>query len=340
MTVKFAVIGCGRIAPNHFDAIKNSPHTKLVAVCDIIEEKAKKAAYENGLEKWYTDAVHMLESEEIDVCCVLTPSGLHCETACLAAKHGVNVLCEKPLEISVEKMQKMIDTCRENHVKLGSIFQRRTYDGAIKVKEIIEKGSIGKVTLADASLKYYRDQDYYDSGEWRGTWELDGGGALMNQGVHGVDMISWIMGGVHSVYANCETLVWDIETEDTAVVNVKFKNGALGVIQATTTAYPGLDTIFSFHGTEGSISFGDDRLYMWDVKDKALKKPEIYSSMGGKNCQYSSTNMGHITQIEDMALAIIEDREPMITGEDAKKSVEIILAIYESARTGKEIVIS
>jgi len=339
MLVKFALIGCGRISPNHFDAIENAPHATLVAVCDIVEEKAKKAALENGLEKWYTDAETMLKNEDIDVCCILVPSGLHCELTCLVASYGVNVLCEKPLDVTKEKMQKMIDTCKANGVKLGSIFQRRSYDGAIKVREIIQQGKIGKVTLGDASLKYFRDQEYYDSGEWRGTWELDGGGALMNQGVHGVDMISWIMGGVHSVYAHCKTLAWDIETEDTAVVSVRFKNGALGVIQATTTAYPGLDTIFSFHGTEGSISFGDDKLYMWEVKDETLEKPEIHNSMGGKNCQYSTTNIGHIMQIEDMALAVIEDREPMITGEDAKKSVEIILAIYESARTGKEIVL-
>lgn len=339
MIVKFAIIGCGRISSNHLDAIKNAPHAELVAVCDIVEEKAKKTALENGLKKWYTDAEEMLKNEKIDVCSILTPSGLHCECTCLVASYGVNVLCEKPLDVTKEKMQKMIDCCKENNVKLGSIFQRRAYDGAIKTKEIIEKGGIGKVTLADASLKYYRDQEYYDSGDWRATWELDGGGALMNQGVHGIDMISWIMGGIHSVYARCEKLVWDIDVEDTAVVNVKFKNGAIGVIQGTTTAYPGLDTIFSFHGPDGSISFGDNQIYTWQLKDKTIKEPEINNSMGGKNCQYSETNIGHITLIEDMAMAVIEDRAPMITGEEAKKSVEIILAIYESAKTNKEVVI-
>ena len=337
MTVKFALIGCGRISENHLDAIKNAPHAELVSVCDIDEKKARKTALENGLEKWYTNAEEMLKNEEIDVCCILTPSGLHCECACLAARYGVNVFCEKPLEVSAEKMQKIIDCCKENNVKLGCVFQRRTYDGAIKAKEIIETGKLGRVTLADASLKYYRDQEYYDSGDWRATWELDGGGALMNQGVHGIDMISWIMGGIHSVYAYCDKLVWDIEVEDTAVVTVRFKNGAVGVIQGTTTAYPGLDTVFSFHGPDGSISFGDDDIYLWELKDKGIEKPKVYGSMGGKNCQYSTTNYGHTVLVEDMAMAILENREPMITGEDAKKSVEVILAIYESARTGKEI---
>ena len=331
------MIGCGKISGNHFDAIKNAPHAKLQAVCDIIEIRAKNAALENGLDKWYTDIETMLENEEIDVCCILTPSGMHCEHTCMVAMHKINVLCEKPLEVTSEKMEKMINCCKENGVKLGVIFQRRTYDGAIRTKEIIESGQLGKVTLADASLKYYRDKKYYDSGEWRATLELDGGGALMNQGVHGIDMLSWIMGGVKSVYAYCEKLSWNIEVEDTAVVLVKFKNGAMGVIQGTTTAYPGLDTVMSFHGTAGSISFGDDDFYYWKLRDESIKKPSIYGSMGGENCQYSTTNFGHTYQIEDMALSVFENREPMIPGEEARKSVEIILAIYESARTGKEI---
>lgn len=339
MKIKFAVVGCGRIAPSHLEGIKNAPHAELVAVCDIVEEKAKQAAKDYGLSKWYTDTETMLKSEDIDVCCVCTPSGNHSEIACLAANYKKHVLCEKPLEVTSEKMQQMIDTCRKNNVKLGAIFQRRTFDGAIKIKEIIESGALGKVTTADVSMKYYRDQEYYDSDTWRGTWEYDGGGALMNQGVHGIDMLSWIMGGIHSVYALCDNLSWDIQVEDTAVVCVKFKNGALGVIQGTTTAYPGLDTVFSFHGPEGSISFGDNKVYTWQLKDENKKEPEITGSMGGINCQYSTNNFGHDTQVEDMAMAVINDRDPMVTGEDAKKSVEIILAIYESSKTGKEIIL-
>ncbi len=337
MLANFAIIGCGRISVNHLDAIKNAPHARLVAVCDIIEEKAKMVALENGLSKWYTNAEEMLKNEKIDVCCILTPSGMHCEHVCLAAKHRVHVLCEKPLDVTKEKMQKMLDCCKENNVKIGAVFQRRTHDGAIKVRELVQSGKIGKIMLADASLKYYRNQEYYDSDAWRGTWELDGGGALMNQGIHGIDMLSWLMGGIKSVYAKCATLSWNIAVEDTAVVNVSFKNGAIGVIQGTTAAYPGLDTIFSLHGSKGSISFGDNGLYTWELEDKSIKKPEILDSMGGKNCQYISTNKGHALQIEDMALAVIENREPMITGEEAMKSVEIVLAIYESAKTGKEI---
>lgn len=339
MIIKFAIIGCGRISINHIDAIQNAPHAHLVAVCDIVESKARKAALDAGIDKWYTDIETMLNSEKIDVCCILTPSGMHCEHACIVAKHKVNVLCEKPLDVTKEKMEKMIKCCKDNGVRLGAIFQRRTYDGAIRTKEAILNGELGVVTLADASLKYYRNQEYYDSGEWRATWEYDGGGALMNQGIHGIDMINWIMGGIKSVYATCQTLAWDIEVEDTAVVNVKFNNGAIGVIQGTTAAYPGHDTIFSFYGTKGSISFGDNEFYCWQLDNPQNTKPDITGSMGGINCQYNTNNYGHTYLVEDMALAVINGREPMITGTEAKKSVDIILDIYESARSGKEVFI-
>ena len=333
--VKFAIIGCGRISGNHIDAINHAPHAKLVACCDLIEEKAKAAAERYGCA-WYTDINTMLAMEEIDVCSILTPSGMHCEHTCMVAEKKINVLCEKPLDVSEEKMRKMIACCRENGVKLGCIFQRRTYDAAIKTREAVENGYLGKITLADAYLKYYRDQEYYDSGEWRATWKLDGGGALMNQGVHGVDLINWIMGGIESVDADCETLNWNIEVEDTAVVRVRYKNGAIGVIEGATTAYPGLDTVFSIHGTEGSIAFGDNGFYIWDLKNK-LPAPDVTGSMGGINCQYSTTNYGHTYQVEDMALSVLENRDPMITGEDAMESVKIILAIYKSSREKRKI---
>ena len=326
-------------APNHLDAIAHAPSAKLVAVCDVIEEKAKKTALENGLSKWYTDAKTMFESEQIDVCCDLVPSGLHHEIAILAAEHGIHVLCEKPLDVSEENMAAMIDACHKNNVKLGGIFQRRTFCAAQETKKIIEEGRLGKVTIGDAYLKYYRDQKYYDSGEWRGTWELDGGGALMNQGIHGIDLIAWIMGGIHSVWARCGRLVWDTEVEDTAVISAKFKNGAIGVIEGTTSVFPGLDTVFSVGGSNGNISFGDNGYYSWQFKDNPIPQPEVVGSMGGLNCAYSKDNIGHTVQVEDMARAVLEDRDPMVTGGDSRNTVRVILAIYESARTGREVVL-
>ncbi len=333
--VNFALIGCGRISPNHLDAIKNAPHARLVAVCDIIEEKAKKVAEENNCP-YYTDFHKMIDNEEIDVCCILTPSGYHSKHACEVAKRGVHVFCEKPIDVTLDKADELIACCKENGVKLGCVFQRRTFEAAIKTKEAIEKGYLGKVTLADAYLKYYRDDAYYAEDEWRGTIALDGG-ALMNQSVHGIDMINWIMGGIDSVSADCRTYAWDIEAEDTAVIRVKYKNGAMGVIEGTTTAYPGLETIIAVHGTKGSIIFGDTGVHVWDLADKSIPKPAFTTSMGGANCQYNENNFGHTYLIEDMALAVLNDREPMISGEEAKKAVNVILASIKSSKENKEI---
>ncbi len=336
--VNFAIVGCGRIAPFHAGGIKMSESARLVAVCDIIEEKAKAFAAEYGVEKYYTDADEMFEKEQIDVCCVCVPSGLHHVIAIKAAEHKINVLTEKPIDITPENIEAMINACEKNGVKLGAIFQRRTYQAAQEVKKMIDSGALGKITIGSAYLRFYRDQDYYDSGEWRGTWALDGGGALMNQGVHGIDMIAWLMGGVKSVRADCQRLLWNTEVEDTAVITVRFNNGAIGVIEGTTSVYPGLETIFSIGGENGSVMFGDNKIYKWIFKEGGPKEPVIENAFAGTNCSYDECTP-HSIQIEDMARAVIENREPMLGGREAAKAVKIILAIYESSRTGKEVVL-
>ncbi len=334
--VRFAIVGCGRIAPFHADGIAKAPSAELCAVCDVVEEKARDFALKRGLQKWYTDADDMFRNEKIDVCCVCVPSGLHHEIAIKAAGYGINVLCEKPLDINSDNMLEMIKACEDNNVKLGAIFQRRTYQAACEVKKAIDNGSFGKITIGSAHLYFYRDQDYYDSGEWRGTWALDGGGALMNQGVHGVDMITWLMGGVKSVRADCKRLLWNTEVEDTAVITLTYKNGAVGVIECTTSVYPGLETVFTVGGQNGSVLFGDNMIYSWKFKNDTPSQPEIEDAFAGTNCSYDDCSP-HAVQIEDMARAVIENREPMITGKEAMQSVKVILAIYESARTGREV---
>jgi len=249
------------------------------------------------------------------------------------------VLCEKALDVTKEKIDKMINACKEAGVLLGGIFQRRTSIGAINMGKAIQEGKLGKIVMASAYLKYYRSQEYYDSDSWRGTWELDGGGALMNQGIHGIDMLQWLAGDILSVNARCATLARNIEVEDTAVITVKFKNGALGVIEGATSVYPGQDTIFSVHGEKGSIILGDKGFYAWDIMGSDEKHPDAGEGFGGLNCGWSSTNTGHILQVQDMAEAVLTGRQPMIPGEEAQKAVNIILAIYESSRTGSEVFI-
>ncbi|WZL78667.1 Gfo/Idh/MocA family oxidoreductase [Eubacteriales bacterium mix99] len=340
--VRFGIIGCGVIAPNHANAIVNNDRAQLVAVCDIDETKGKAFQQKYAAPYFHKDYHELLKREDVDVVCICTPSGMHGDMTIDAARAGKHVFCEKPLDIHSEKMTQMIDACRENHVKLGCVFQRRLMKEAIATKEAFENGEFGKIVLADAYLKYYRSQEYYNSAGWRGTWDLDGGGALMNQGVHGIDMILWLAGDVKSVFARCETLAREIQVEDTALAVLKFKSGAVGVIEGTTSVYPAQETRFEIHGENGSVIFSDSGFRQWrKVGEEQDTFPDIKNEkVGGSSDPKAISGSGHYALIDDMISAVLEDRDPMITGESARKAVDLILAIYESAKTGKEIFLS
>lgn len=338
--IKFAIVGAGIISSFHAEAIARHDSAELIAICDIELDKAKKLGDDFSVKKTYADYEEMFKEEEIDVVSVCVPSGLHAEVTIAAAKAGINVLCEKPLDILPDKMTEMINICREKKVKLGAVYQRRTLEAAIKTRAAIQEGKLGKLVLGDAYLKYYRSPEYYESAGWRGTWELDGGGALMNQGVHGVDLIQWMVGDVESVFAYAAPLVRDIEVEDTAVITLKYKNGAFGVIQSTTSVYPGQETRFEIHGEQGSIIFGDSGFKQWDFIGSDEGLPQVGNSEGGSSDPKVISNEGHYIFVDDMIQAIREDRDPMVSGEEARKAVDLILAIYESSRTGKEVLLT
>lgn len=335
--IKFAIIGAGVIAPFHAKSIVKNENAELVAICDIEIEKAIKLGEEYGVNKTYKDYNDMFKEEEIDVVSICVPSGIHAEVAIAAAQAGIHVLCEKPLDIKAEKMTDMIDICKGNNVKLGVVFQRRILDAAEITRKAIHEGKLGKIVLGDAYLKYYRSPEYYESAGWRGTWEMDGGGALMNQGVHGIDLIQWMVGDVESVFAYTAPLVRDIKVEDTAVVAMRYKNGAFGVIQSTTSVYPGQETRFEIHGENGSIIFDDNGFIEWKFLDSDEEAPPIGNKEGGSDDPKSISEDGHSIYVDDMIKAIKEDREPLVTGEEARKSVDLILAIYKSSRTRLEV---
>ncbi len=336
--VRFGIIGCGVIAPWHARSIVDIEEAELLACCDIIRERAEKLAEEFGVPRVYTNHKELLADPDIDAVCICTPSGLHGPIAIDAAHAGKHIMCEKPIEITLPKIDATIQACREAGVKLGVIFQRRTSPVWHKIKETIEAGKLGKMVLGDAYLKYYRSQEYYDSGEWRGTWELDGGGALMNQGVHMVDILRWIMGPVESVYALADHLVRRIEVEDTACAVIKWKSGAFGVLQGTTSVTPGMPHRLEFHGELGSILTEGERIVKWAVPGEEEPSMEQKVQIGSSESDPKSiATEGHRIQIRDLCYAIREDREPMVTGEEARKAVEIILAVYESARTGRPV---
>jgi len=340
--IGFGIIGCGVISAWHARAIAAVDEAELVAVCDIIPDRAKKLAGEYGA-KTYTDYRHLLADGNVQAVSICTPSGMHADMAIDAARAGKHILCEKPVDINLAKIDRMIAECRAAGVKLGVIFQRRTSPLWQKVKSAVESRALGRMVLGDAYLKYYRSQEYYDSGDWRGTWALDGGGALMNQGVHCIDLLQWIMGPVESLYALADHLVRKIEVEDTAVCVLKFKNGAFGVIEGTTSVYPGLDHRIELHGEKGSILVDGEKIARWEVPDGAggAAGSALEAHKGKIGTAASDPTAigveGHTAQVLDLVQAIREDRDPMVTGEEARKAVEIVLAIYQSARTGRPV---
>lgn len=341
--IRWGIIGCGVIAPWHADSVVDSEYTELVAVCDVDVPKGEAFGLEYDVT-FYPDYRQMLTQGGVDAVSICTPSGLHSEMTIAAAQAGVHVLCEKPMAITVPQLNAMMDAVEDAGTKLGVIFQRRTYATTQIVRQAVRSGLLGQMTLGDAYLKYYRSPAYYQSADWRATWALDGGGALMNQGVHGIDVLAWIMGDVESVYAKAEAKVRDIEVEDTCVALVTFGNGAFGVIEGTTSSNPGQRTAFHFHGEKGTIILDDEGIKSWAISDDksvvAENDPErclTRAVLSATTDPRAIGRAGHQAQVDDLCLAIAEDREPMVTGASARKAVELILAIYESARTGQEI---
>lgn len=338
----FAIIGAGIIGQTHADRLLGVEKGKLAVIFDRTEAKAKSIAMKYDSD-WSTDFDAVLAREDVDVVNICLPSGMHAQYAIAAAKAGKHVITEKPIDISAENALAMIDTCREAGVKLAVISQHRLQDSTQQVKKDIESGKLGKLIIGTGAINWYRSQDYYDSGSWRGTWAFDGGGALMNQGVHTVDVLQYLMGPIESVYAHCETLGHDrIEVEDAAVATLRFKNGAIGTLVATTCAYPGLSTRVEIFGKDGSAVIESDTLVYRKVKAEedneqstaVAIKPQTVSTAADPRAIEAE---GHIKQMNDMIEAIEQNREPIINGEEGYKPLEIILAIYESARTGKSI---
>lgn len=335
-TIRIAIIGTGIIAHSHAKAIAQLPHARLEAICDTDADKGRAFAQQYGVRRVYRDYGELLKQADIELVHICLPSGLHAPYTIAAAQAGKHILCEKPIAITGDSMTAMIAETRARDVKFGAVYQRRTLPEAIAARELVRRGGLGRMVLGDACLKYHRSPEYYRSAGWRGTWAMDGGGALMNQGIHGIDLIQWIMGDIESVYARSAALVRDIEVEDTAVAVVKYKSGAFGVLQGATSVYPSQESRFELHGNDGSIVLSDAGILQWAVRGE--EAPPARRDDGAKGLDFI-VNHGHLALIDDMLTAIREDRDPLVTGEEARKAVDIILAIYASAREGREIAV-
>ena len=334
--MRFGIIGAGMIADFHRRAIEEVEGAELVAVYNKTEKSAQEFSEEHHIP-WFDNIEKMVREAGCEVVTIATPSGWHLEPSLEAMAAGAHVLSEKPMEITTDRVDQMIAAAQAAGVLLGGILQFRTGVAARKAKEIIESGRLGNLLVADAYIKYYRDQPYYDSGAWRGTWELDGGGATMNQGIHWVDLIRWLMGDPEWVYGLASTLGHQIDVEDVSHAIVKWKNGAQGVIEATTCAMPGIDTRIEIHGENGSILLEDTRLASVVIDGEEEYHEEKTESGGGYDKPTSISTEGHVRHIQDIMEAVTENPPPLVPGEEARKSVELITAIYQSSREGKRI---
>ena len=350
--LRFGIIGCGVIGRLHAEAITSLPDAQLVAVADIIPERAQELA-EKYHVKPYSDFHEMLAREQLDVVDICTPSGQHGEEAIQVMRSGRHVIVEKPMDISREAIEEMLRVQQEAGVKLAVISQHRFDPVTREVHDLVEEQAFGRLVLGNAVIPWWRSQAYYDSGAWRGTWELDGGGVLMNQSIHSIDLLQWLMGPVKSVFAYTDTLVHRMETEDVGVAVLRFANGALGTISATTGAYPGASTRIEIYGDKGSALIEDDHLSYLHLARDDSEEVGPYGAGAAKRAQHTETAdksaaqdpaalaiRSHALQIDDMIRAIRENGTPLLDGYGAKHPVEIILAIYESARTHKEVTLS
>ena len=335
-SVGAAVIGLGR-GKALVRALDKAVGAELLAVCDINKDLVEEIAEEYETAA-YTDYREMIERDDIGLVCVCTPSGMHMEMAMDCAREGKHVLSEKPLDIDLDIIDRALKLFEEKKLTLGCIFQNRFLNINRKKKEIAGSGKLGRLIFANAHIKWYRAQEYYErNGGWRGTWEQDGGGSLMNQSVHTIDLMQWIMGPVSSVVG--QTRIWshDIETEDMGVALVKFKSGALGTIVGSTATYPGFGTTLDIHGVNGGICNNILKYKNESGEDEEIPLADLEMEEAGASDPEAIGSDTTYFQVQDMVDAVREGRDHLLSGREARNAVEIILAVYESARRGKEV---
>ena len=353
--LRFGILGCGVIGPHHARAIAGLESAELVAVADVVPELAEELAGEYGCPA-FPSLGEMLSGVELDAVCVCTPSGMHAEDAIAALESGKDVVIEKPVDVTLKAADRLLEVQRATGRKVAVVSQHRFDAASRAVHEALTRGEFGRLTSGSAEVRWWRSQSYYGSGGWRGTWELDGGGVLINQAIHSIDLLQWLMGPVIEVTAYTGLLAHErIEVEDTAVAILKFAGGALGTIVATTAAYPGLTARIAVHGDRGSAVIDDDELRYFHAaregqegdaygagggENQAEKVMEGYGATGsgsGAGADPGSLSMAHRDQIQDFVEAVREGREPSINLEEGRKPLAIISGIYESVRTGESV---
>ena len=340
--VKVGIVGTGKIARVHAQSLVNLEEADFTAVCDMDGERAQAFADQYGVPNVFTDMNEMLTSGLVEAIMCCTPHPVHERVVVAAANAGIHVLCEKPMAIALDEADRMIEAADKAGISFGVIFQRRWWPAAQRIRAAIDAGQLGNLTLGECAVKIWRSQEYFDSDPWRGTWATEGGGVLMNQAVHAIDQFAWFMGKPVEVVGRYATLRHGdyIDVEDTAVATVVFENGALGTIQAASTFKTGFGFRIGVHGDSGASAS------VWERNEGEQGITDVWTIDGEEDqvagwLEAESDGLGfpgfHALQIQDFLQAVRDGREPAVTGRDARVSLAIILAIYESSRTGQPV---
>lgn len=338
-TWSFGVVGAGLIADFHARAMGDIENAEFVACCDVNLDRANALAQKYG-GKAFDSYEKMLESDEIDIVTIATPSGLHMEPTVAAAKAGKHVICEKPLEITLERIDAMIEAHRKAGTRLGGIFPYRFNDLMVPLREAIDSGRFGTITYASVYVPWWRTDAYYKD-SWHGTWKLDGGGALMNQSIHMIDMLCDLLPPIESVQAYTATLGHKMEAEDAAVAALRYTNGALGLIYGTTASYPGQFRRFEITGTKGTVINVENSITVWQFADERPEDEEVRKRFmkieggGGVADPAAITHENHTRNFKAFLDTLESGEDFWIDGPEARRAVEVILAVYRSAREGR-----
>ncbi|WP_053368344.1 Gfo/Idh/MocA family protein [Bacillus sp. FJAT-27245] len=334
--LRFAILGCGRISYKHVEAlINNNEYAELAAVCDIDEKMAvqRKEQYEEKVQgsdvKVYTDYIEMLEKEQLDVVTIASESGYHAKHAIDCMNNGTHVLVEKPMALSVEDADKMIAVAKEKGKKICVSHQNRFNPPIQKLRRAIEEGRFGRIMSGTARILWTRDMNYYKQAPWRGTAALDGG-TLMNQCIHNIDLLQWMLGGseIERIHAERETFLRDIEMEDFGAILIRFKNGSIGIVEGSAVVYPkNLEETLSIFGEKGTVVIGG--LAVNEIKTWQFADERDYDKEDTSTDIDSVYGEGHTPLYKDFIDAINDNREPLVNGEEGKKAMEIILRAYE-----------
>ena len=336
--INFGILGLGSISNIHARAIRETKGAKLAGVMSSNTSRANEFFKLYGCQT-FNQVEHFLASPDIDVVVIGTPSSTHADMGIRAAQAGKHVVVEKPIDISLDKADALIQTCQSQNVSCTVISQHRFDDAVVKLKEAVKLGKFGKLYYGSCYTKWYRSSEYYSSSNWKGTYQYDGGGVLINQSIHYIDLLRYIMGDVQEVYGNCATLHHQIEVEDVAVANLKFKNGALGMIQGSTLTFPGLYAGLEIYGEKGTVVIKDDHIDYWNLDGVSISPTEGGEVKTGASIPENISHTSHRKQFENIVHSIINNQPSMVTGEDGRATLELVLAIYESSKAQKPVLI-